>query len=367
MKVGPVRCQRGAVHSPLVRHGAGPVLTADGLPDDDMVLVLNPGVVALDGRYLMAYRVDRGVDGDPYLLATDIGFAWSDDGVAWTPEPRTAFPRERAIELLAPLEPHRRLDDELWRIYDPRLTALDGEAGDPRLVMTFAADTTHGLRAGLARSDDGHHWEALGLGPPDNRNHVVFPRRVDGRWLRLERPMHEYGTEALGAGRYGVWLSRSPDLVHWGDHRFVLDRGSIPFANDKVGPGAPPVLTDRGWLCILHAVTVLDAETKRGWEDGWGKEYRAAAVLLDVDDPSRVVAAATVPLLDLDPSVDHEQSGFRHGVIFPTAAVARPGAQGDELWVYYGAADTAVGLATGLVSDVVDFVIAHADPSTVVG
>jgi predicted GH43/DUF377 family glycosyl hydrolase len=94
----------------LRRHPDNPILRAADLPGVDQVLVCNPGVAPIDGRYLMAYRADRGVEGDPLLVGTDIGFAWSTDGVSWEPEPAARFRREGAIELLAPLEPHRPLE-----------------------------------------------------------------------------------------------------------------------------------------------------------------------------------------------------------------------------------------------------------------
>ena len=345
------------VDSPFVRHPANPLLAGSDLPHESM-LVFNAGVARFGGRFLMAYRNDRGSWGDPNIYASDIGFAWSDDGISWKAEPETRFDREGAIALLADLEPHRDLDLELWRVYDPRLTVVAPD-GVPRLIMTFAADTTHGLRSGIAESDDGRTWRAVSLGPPDNRNNVVFPELIDGQWARLERPMNTYGDEPMGGGRFGIWIASSPDLVHWGDTRFVCDAGWFPFADDKIGPGPPPVKTELGWLCLIHAVSLLPTFTQRGWESDWNKVYSMGAMLLDLDDPSRIIDAAPMPLLT--PTADYETAGFRHDVIFPTAALTVPtngaapdGTAGadDELWVYYGAADTTVALATARVGDV---------------
>ncbi|MEM7339300.1 MAG: glycosidase [Actinomycetota bacterium] len=340
------------MQTPFRRHESSPVLRPQDLPDES-ALVFNAGVVEFDGQYLMAYRSDRGTAGNPFITGTDIGFATSADGVVWKPEPTVRFDRSASIELLQPLEPHRDLEQELWRIYDPRLTVVDRH-GIETLLMSFAADTTHGLRAGLAESIDGERWQAIALSTPDNRNQVLFPELVDDHWLRLERPMNTYGGDAMGAERFGVWLSRSPDLIHWGQSRFLVDEASFPFSDGKVGPGAPPVRTAEGWLCFVHAVASHPTGGKRGWEDSWGRIYRVGAILLDLDDPSKVLAAAPVPVLE--PEVDYETDGFRNDVIFPTGAVARPGDNGDEVWLYYGAADTVVGLATARVDDVVEFV-----------
>jgi beta-1,4-mannooligosaccharide/beta-1,4-mannosyl-N-acetylglucosamine phosphorylase len=353
---------------PFHRHQANPLLRGEDLPHDSL-LVLNAGVARVGDRLLMAYRSDRGTWGDPDLYATDIGLAWSDDGIAWEAEPAARFDREAAIKLLAPLEPHRDLELELWRIYDPRLVVIEGyhhgettggggddgsdDAG-PVVAMTFAADTTHGLRSGLAISRDGIDWRAIHLGPPDNRNQVLFPRRIGGRWVRLERPMHNYGGEAFGAGRYGIWISYSPDLIHWGDTRFLLDPSAFGFADDKVGPGAPPVETEHGWLCFVHTVANHPVGGRRGWEPTWLKTYRGAVMLLDRDDPSRVLALSPEPVLT--PLVEHryETDGFRNDVVFPTAALIEGSGDDAELRVYYGAADTTVALATASLADVLD-------------
>lgn len=338
--------------SPFRRHQANPILSCADI-DDPCVLVFNPGVARFDGRLLMAYRCDHGTWGDPNITATDIRFAWSDDGLTWRTA-ATCLDRDAAVELLAPLEPHRDLDRELWRIYDPRLVV----SGEGRLILTFAADTTHGLRAGLAESTDGSNWTALAFGPPDNRNQAVFPNKIDGQWLRLERPMQSYGGEAMGAGQYGIWLSRSPDLQHWGQTRFICDQDTFSFATDKIGPGPPPILTDAGWLCIIHTVHHDPDAGQRGWEDVWQRTYHAAAIILDRDDPSRLVAAGRSPLLA--PSSEHryESSGYRNDVVFPSGAIVVDDPEGPtELWVYYGAADTSIALATAPLSDVIEYIL----------
>lgn len=326
------------------------------------VLALNPGVVDLGDELLMAVRVDLGSPGDPDITGSEIVFATSVDGVNWSVDAdRRTIDRTAAIGLLAACEPHRDLALEVWRVYDPRLTAItvDG-ASSQLLVMSVAVDTTHGLRPGLFVSDDaGRSWTCVHLGLPDNRNVVLFPEQIDGRWCRLDRPFQEYGGEAMGAGRHGAWISRSADLVHWGEHRFLIDVDGFGFGDSKLGPGSPPVRTSAGWLCLFHVVEEVDAAIPRGWEPSWNRRYVVGALLLDLDDPSIVIAACDRPVLQ--PEVDFETSGFRDDVVFPTGAVVRSsGADGaDEIWLYYGAADTCVGLAVARVDDVVDFVVEH--------
>lgn len=342
------------IASPFRRHEHNPVLSRTDLTNDG-ILVFNPGVARVDDRLLMAYRCDHGTWGDPNITGTEIRFAWSPDGVSWRDDPALALDRAAAVKLLQPLEPHRDLERELWRIYDPRLVVLDDHAAG--LALTFAADTTHGLRAGLAESVDGTSWTAVSLGPPDNRNQVLFPRPVAGRWVRLERPMHGYGGQAMGADRHGIWISHSPDRRHWGDTRFLFDHTVFPYANDKVGPGPPPIATAAGWLCIIHTVANDPSAAKRGWEPTWQRTYHASAVLLDLEDPSRIIAASPQPLLAPDPAYRYESEGYRNDVIFPGGTLVTDGEDGLELWMYYGAADTSIALATASMSDVIDFVL----------
>lgn len=333
-----------------MRWDANPIIAAE-MFGGDAVLAFNPGVTRFDDGWLMVVRLDHGTRNDANITGTSLAFARSDDGLEWVVSSYPVLDRPAAIGLLQPLEPHRPMGEELWRIYDPRIITHTS-AGRDELVLTFAADTTHGLRPGIATSLDAVTWTARWLGPPDDRNNVVFPELIDGRWWRLHRPMHDYGGAGLGAGRYGLWASCSPDLEHWGSAHFLGDRDLWQFSNDKVGPGAPPVRTEQGWLCLAHAVLVADAPGGgRGWEGDWNKTYLATAVMLDGDDPTRVIAAAEVPLLE--PHAAYERSGFRHDVIFPTGAVV----VGDQLRMYYGAADTVVALATAPLADVVDLVL----------
>lgn len=345
--------------SPLVRHPANPILTAEASGrfssvEEAGVLVFNPGVTRSGGGFVMAYRCDYGTPGDPNIVGSSIRFADSVDGIDWRPRAGTGLDRDAAIDLLGHLEPHRDLGAELWRIYDPRLHRLATIDG-PQYALTFAADTTAGLRGGLALGRDGVRWQVVSLGAPDSRNHVLFPEQVGGTWWRLERPMQEYGGEAMGAGRYGIWASRSPDLQHWGSTRLAVSVDDICATAVKIGPGTPPVRTSAGWLCLVHVVHELGEYRQRGWEPMWDKRYDAWSLLLDADDPSKLVAARG-PVLSADPS--YERTGYRNDVIFPTAAIVADKHGVDELWVYYGAADTCIGLATAPLEDLVTWTLA---------
>ncbi len=339
----------------MQRFDGNPIfIAADSQPGT--ILVFNPGVIRLGDDWMMTYRADLGAWGDPNITGTSIGVARSSDGLQWNDVPELSIDRTRLLEMLKPLEPHADLERHIWRAYDPRLTGIV-DHGEPLLVLTMAVDTTRGLRTCMATSLDGVTWEPKSFCAPDNRNQVLFPERIDGRLHRLERPMPTYGGVAMGAHSWGVWTSSSNDLLDWGRTRFVVGPERLPFVNDKIGPGAPPIRTDAGWLCLLHGVSKSARSAKRGWEISWDKTYVATAMLLALDDPSQVIATAPAPLLSPDGEAPYETSGYRNDVIFPTAGVVVRENGIDTLRMYYGAADTSIAVASAPLADVLKFVM----------
>ena len=306
---------------------SNPVLSPGQVPYESL-LVFNAGVTRYQGRYVMVFRDDYGLEPpSPYPLHTDLGLAFSPDGLSWEVQPGFCFGMH---------------DDEILRAYDPRLTVLEG-----RCYMTFAVDTRHGIRGGIAVTADFAHFEVLSLSLPDNRNMVLFPERIGGRYARLERPFPVYGRG--GVDRFDIWYGESPDLRFWGNHRLVLGVEDVPFANYKLGPGAPPVRTSAGWLTLFHAVDRDPRRGKNGWEDAWQKRYTAGIMLLDLEDPSKVVGMSKLPLLA--PEAPYETAGgFRNHTVFPGGMILE---DSGEVKIYYGAADTVECLATADVGELI--------------
>lgn len=323
----------------MLRSPRNPVLSADLVPYASS-LTFNAGVVRHAGEYLMVFRNDHGHDGRGGFEGTNIGLARSRDGVSWTVEAKPILHEEMVREEFRRLLGHRYPADFVRRIYDPRLTAIEG-----RLYMCFAVDTAHGICGGVATTEDLHRFTWLSLSAPDNRNMVLFPRRIGGRFVRLERPMPVYMRE--NPEDFPIWCAESPDLVHWGRNRPVLGVDEVPYANSKIGPAAPPIETARGWLVTIHAVHRDLTRRLNGWEPkGWFKTYHAGLMLLDRDDPSRVIGLMREPLLL--PEAPYELEGFRGSVIFPCGLLLE---DTGEVKMYYGAADTSVALATAHVDD----------------
>ncbi|MGB8212253.1 MAG: glycoside hydrolase family 130 protein [Anaerolineales bacterium] len=309
----------------LKRFPANPILSAADIPYPAS-LVFNAGVTKYAGQYVMVFRNDVAeVPGQAQFRETNLGLAFSADGLRWQVQPAPCF---------------RWQDAETLRAYDPRLTVIDGCC-----YMCFAVDTHHGVRGGIAKTEDFAHFEILSLSAPDNRNMVLFPERIGGKYCRLERPFPVYSRG--GRDRFDIWFGDSPDLVYWGDHQLVLGVEDVPFANDKIGPGAPPVRTAQGWLAVFHAVDRDETRGQNGWEPAWKKRYTAGIMLLDLEQPWRVIGMSKLPLMV--PEAPYEvQGGFRNQVIFPGGMILEPGG---EVKIYYGAADTVECLATADVND----------------
>ena len=315
----------------IIKRYPDPVLTYKDVPYSSN-LTFNAGVAKKDGKYVMMFRNDYGCTQEQWesgerFDGTNIGLAFSDDGIHWKVEDRPCF----ALK-----------DDEINRAYDPRITVIDG-----RYYVCFAVDTKHGVRGGIAVTDDFDKFEILSMSVPDNRNMVLFPEKINGKYYRLERPMPVYSRG--GKDTFDIWLSESPDLVYWGNSKLVLGTENVPFCNDKIGPGAPPVKTEAGWLALYHFVDIDPNRGKNGWEEKWKKRYSIGVMLLDLDDPSKVIGMSKAPLMV--PETKWETSGgFRDHVLFPCGMIE----EGDTIRIYYNAGDAVVCLAECKTKELID-------------
>ena len=303
-----------------------PVLTCKDMPYN-AALIFNAAVEKYNGKYVMLFRNDFGDFEKQRLDGTGIGFATSDNGIDWTVSDKPCF---------------QLSDEEINRVYDPRITVIDGVC-----YVCFAVGTKHGVRGGIAKTDDFENFEIISLSVPDNRNMVLFPEKINGNFVRLERPMPVYSRD--GKDRFDIWLSESPDLVYWGKSRLVMGVEDVPFANDKIGPAAQPIKTEKGWLTTFHAVELDTSRGKNGWEDRWQKQYYAGIMLLDLNDPSKVIGKYDKPLIVCDRDYELE-NGFRKDVIFPCGNVLE---DNGEVKIYYGASDTVECMATADVNDLI--------------
>lgn len=317
-------------------NGGEPILSRKDIPYE-AECIFNAGVTKYHGKYCMVFRNDHGFNGVSAFAKCEIGVATSTDGIDWKVENRIF------------LKPEDINDPDVKRVYDPRLTVIDDE-----LLMCFAVDTHHGVRGGIARIEGfdtpEERIDVLHLSSPDNRNMVLFPEKINGRYVRLERPFPVYSRG--GVDRFDIWISFSKDLRYWGDTKLLLAVEDVPFANDKIGPGAPPVRTDRGWLTLFHAVDIDRTRGQNGWEKVWQKRYTIGLMLLDLNDPSKVIGLCKTPLLAPETKYEADE-GYRTNVLFPGGLVPE---DDGTVKIYYGASDTVECLATAKLEDLLGLV-----------
>lgn len=282
-----------------------PVLTAAAFPDDIMY-VSNPGAVKFRGEYLLML--------DAATAATPIVFwlARSGDGIHFTPDP-------------APVE-WPGFSDGLPEtcVYDPRITEIGGEY----LILYASMRPGLGVRPGMVRTRDFVRFERVEQAETgqDNRNTVLFPEKIAGRYVRFDRPMSGECEPA------DICISYSDDLVHWNDSQILMAPRPGCWDSHKIGGGAVPIRTDEGWLAIYHGV---DHSSCNGYI------YRLGVMLLDLENPARVIARGGLPVLW--PEQPYEILGRTPNVTFACNAIPEPDG---SVKLFYGAADTCIGLAT---------------------
>lgn len=298
----------------LERHPASPVLKPDPTSDWQALNVFNPSVVHHSGLFHMHYRAQ----GSDYV--SRIGYAVSQDGVNWNR-------LERPV-----LEPRSARDAR--GVEDPRVTLLEG-----RFYMAYTAYGRAGPHAptgvppmGItpmyAVSDNLIQWEDLGplLEGEDNKDHALFPRRVDGRYLSFHRRPPS------------VWLAESEDLKTWGNHREVFGPRPGLWDGKRVGAGGPPIETEAGWLMIYH-----------GYNEA--HMYCLGTALLDKHEPWRVLRRPSESILE--PQEPWELKGDVPNVVFNCA---NPVVNG-TVYVYYGGADRLIGLATAPLDNLLEWTL----------
>jgi predicted GH43/DUF377 family glycosyl hydrolase len=290
----PVSRDDGEVSAPWFDADTGDMRVQRWRTDTSGVDTSDPRVIVVDGRTWLTsmshFRVARSRDG----IHFDIGES----------------PAMSAATAL-----------ESFGIEDPRITLLDGT-----YWINYSAISPRGIATALASTRDFVAFQRHGLiFAPPNRDVTLFPERVDGRYFALHRPMPE------GIGEHAIWSASSPDLISWGDHRYVA--GARPGAWDdaKVGGGAVPFRVRVGvrdaWLAIYHGVRSAPLQ------------YALGALLLDAADPSRVIARSREPVLA--PEAPYERHGFFDGVVFTCGVLV----DDDRVRVYYGAADGVTAVA----------------------
>jgi len=288
-----------------------PIITLENVPFPCNT-VFNAGCTKFGDEYILLMRVEDLAGRSVFALAR------SDDGYHFSVEPTPTL--EPAKE-----EPFRSY--ERRGIEDPRITYCEGS-----YYIMYTAYSRYGARLALAKTQDFKHYERIGLiSEPENKDGALFPRKIKGRYCRLDRP--------FGGGTGNIWLSYSDDLLHWGDSQVVMTTRAGFWDSDRIGASAPPLETPHGWLEIYHGVKNTSA----------GPLYRMGAVLLDLEDPAKVLCRCAVPILT--PREYYERVGDVGNVVFSCGALLE---DDGKVKLYYGAADTCICLGFADVNELID-------------
>ena len=225
---------------------------------------------------------------------------------------------------------------EEYGVEDPRICCINGE-----YLITYSAYSRHGVRIGLIRTRDFKSFERVALiTQADSRNVVIFPEKINGRYARLDRPHSEISP-------WSIWISYSTDLIHWGESRVVMKPATYHWDEMKIGPGATPIKTSKGWLSIYHGV----------FETMDGSVYRLGVALHDLNDPSKVLGVANEWILG--PEAEWEITGYVHNVVFCCGAVAE---DDGSVKIYWGGADTVMCVGTANIDELVELCLTKKRP-----
>lgn len=302
-------------NNPLWRYSANPIIQRDLLPDSNSIF--NSAVVPFGKGFAGVFRCDD----KNRRMTLHAGF--SDDGVNWKiNEEQLHFDCN---------------DDEIgeWVYgYDPRVCFIDD-----RYYVTWC-NGYHGPTIGVAWTTDFntfHQMENAFL--PYNRNGVMFPRKISGKYAMLSRPS-DTGHTAFG----DIFYSDSPDMEYWGHHRHVMSPAAFEVSAwqcMKIGAGPVPIETSEGWLLFYHGVL----------RSCNGYVYSFGSALLDIDEPWKVICRSGQYLIS--PQKEYECVGDVPNVCFPCAELHDPIT--GKVAIYYGCADTVTGLAFGYIQEIIEF------------
>jgi predicted GH43/DUF377 family glycosyl hydrolase len=296
----------------IKRYHNNPILTKDDVPYP-VATIHNAGVVKFNDKYIMIFRSHK-LNGRSIL-----GKAESDDGFVFKVDKEP---------FMVPAAEGIFKEYEEYGVEDPRIIYLDDE-----YLITYSAYSRHGVRVGLAKTKDFKSIERFSLiTEADYRNVVIFPEKFNGLYARLDRPHSEISP-------WSIWISYSPDLKYWGESKLIMKPVQYHWDEMKIGPGAPPVKTARGWLSIYHGV----------FPTMNGCVYRLGVALHNLEDPSQIIAVDDEWILQ--PEEVYEITGYVHNVVFTCGAVPE---KDGSIKIYWGGADKVMCVGIANIEDLVD-------------
>jgi len=302
---------------PVWRFSKNPIVGRN--PIEGIARIFNSAVVAFEGAFIAVFRAET-IATLPHLRV-----GRSNDGIHWVFEDHPIL-----------LKWEDGTDGTPFYAYDPRVILIEG------VYYVVWCTEFHGPTIGLAKTTDFKTFTRLeNAFIPFNRNGVLFPRKINGKYKMLSRAS-DNGHTPFG----DIFLSESPDMIYWGRHRHVMERGGSGWWQGlKIGGGPAPIETSEGWLMFYHGV----CNTCNGYV------YSMGAAILDLNEPSKVLYRSKNYLLT--PETPYEETGFVPNVVFPCATLCD--ASTGRIAIYYGAADSYVAIAFTTVDEVVAYVKTH--------
>ena len=299
------------------RFFGNPILTKTDIPYP-VETVHNAAVIKHVDEYIMLFRSHLRTG------RSIIGLARSDDGFKFSADPEP---------FLTPATEGKFAAYEEFGVEDPRITKVEDD-----YLITYSAYSNSGVRVALAKTRNFIDIQRVSLiTQADYRNVVIFPEKFNGLYARLDRPHSEISP-------WSIWITFSPDLVYWGESQLVMKPEPYHWDEMKIGPGAPPIKTEQGWLSIYHGVfKTMD-----------GSVYRLGVALHDLNDPAKVVGVGDSWILQ--PEDPWEITGYVHNVVFSCAAVPE---HDGSVKIYWGGADTVMCVGESKISDLVDLCLKH--------
>ena len=298
------------------RYSENPVIDRYSIPSSNSIF--NSAVVPFGDGFAGVFRCDNK------RVQMNIFAGFSKDGINWEINHEPIEFKAGNTEMI-----------ESEYKYDPRVTWIED-----RYWITWC-NGYHGPTIGIGYTFDfKEFFQCENAFLPFNRNGVLFPQKFDGKYAMLSRPS-DNGHTPFG----DIFVSESPDLVYWGKHRHVMGRGSEWWESLKIGGGAAPIETSEGWLMFYHGVS--------GTCNGY--VYSIGGAILDLENPSKVLYRCETFLLT--PEEWYEERGFVPNVCFPCATLHDP--ETGRIAIYYGAADSYVGLAFCQFDEIVDYIKKH--------
>lgn len=314
----------------MKRYQNNPVLTRQDIPNIapqliDATSVFNPGAIFFDGKYLLMLRVQSR------SRETFMVMAESNDGKNFTVENKIV--NFKGIE---------KIKEKIYHIYDARISKIDGI-----YYMMFAMDMDGGCQLGLGKTSNFKDFDFIDIvSNEDIRNGVLFPEKINEKYMRLDRPNKARHSNGTTSGSV-IWLSESKDLINWEPVSPIIE-GRFHYWDEFIGSGPPPVKTRHGWLHIYHGVA---------GHFGSSNIYQAGVLLLDLNNPQKVISRSWCNILE--PREMYELVGQVPNVVFPSGMIVKDydsegfAKDDSEVYVYYGAADTSVGLAISTIKELI--------------